>query len=444
MKTQPAIHPRGRSPRRAGRLFRCARRRRSGRDVQDDHHELGPSQRQVGSRARQGWHLQGVDEREHTRSRQVLGDRNDGHVRSRDRQRLFRSRRVRVEEVGEDGDFRPQAGDRLLPRTRSGAHSSVHTGAVGGRDDSPTLHRHGGRSRGQPPRRHVLGGHPRAAETACSPTATILESPRPSTLEAQAKAINDRGDIVGFADSNDGSGPIHAILWKNGKAADAVDLGVLPGYVTSEAYGVNNERVVLGLLFDRKERAVPFRWENGHMTVLRGPERAPPLHGESGCGRQECDQRPRRDDVDDDRGWRPTRSPLDSRRQGGLSSCPAGSHLDGCVQHQRQRRRVRLVAPLAEQGRCGEPRALDALGRGRPTADGAGPGRRDRRSDQPGGADRRIPRQPDGHRARERPVRGLAYAHGRAAASRASPAERDRRVRRRQRPRTGRGHDGHA
>ena len=114
-------------------------------------------------------------------------------------------------------------------------------------------------------------GPTRAAATACSPTATILESPRPSTLEAQAKAINDRGDIAGFADSKHGSGPIHAILWKNGKAASAVDLGVLPGYVTSEAYGINNDRVVFGLLFDRKKRAVPFRWKNGHMIVLRGP-----------------------------------------------------------------------------------------------------------------------------------------------------------------------------
>ena len=114
-------------------------------------------------------------------------------------------------------------------------------------------------------------GAGRAGATACSPDATILESPRSNTLEAQAKAINDRGDIVGFADSKRGSGPVHAIIWKNGKAVNAVDLGVLPGYVASEAYGVNDDLVVFGLLFDRKERAVPFRWEAGRMTVLRGP-----------------------------------------------------------------------------------------------------------------------------------------------------------------------------
>jgi hypothetical protein len=82
--------------------------------------------------------------------------------------------------------------------------------------------------------------------------------------------LNDRGDIVGFADSTNGSGPIHAILWKWGQVAAAVDLGVLPGYVSSEAYGVNNRRVVFGLLYDKQERTFPFRWADGRMTVLKG------------------------------------------------------------------------------------------------------------------------------------------------------------------------------
>ena len=68
---------------------------------------------------------------------------------------------------------------------------------------------------------------------------------------------------------------MHAILWKGGKAAGAVDLGVLPGYVASEAYGVNNDRVVFGVLYDKKERTFPFRWEAGHMTVLKGPNGRP-------------------------------------------------------------------------------------------------------------------------------------------------------------------------
>jgi probable HAF family extracellular repeat protein len=109
-----------------------------------------------------------------------------------------------------------------------------------------------------------------AAETACSPAASILARPRVGAQEVQAKALNDRGDIVGFADSSDPKAKaIHAILWKDGKTA--LDLGVLPGYVSSEAYGVNNNRVVFGLLYDKKERTFPFRWEAGRMTLLKGP-----------------------------------------------------------------------------------------------------------------------------------------------------------------------------
>jgi probable HAF family extracellular repeat protein len=111
----------------------------------------------------------------------------------------------------------------------------------------------------------------RAAGTACTPRTTILDSPRAGSREVQLKAINDRGDIVGFADSNNGKGAIHAILWKGGRATQAMDLGVLPGYVASEAYGVNDDRVVFGLLYDAKERIVPFRWEDGRMVVLKGP-----------------------------------------------------------------------------------------------------------------------------------------------------------------------------
>jgi len=109
----------------------------------------------------------------------------------------------------------------------------------------------------------------REAQTACSPSTTILESPRVGSNEVQAKALNDRGDIVGFADGTDGT--YRAILWKGGKVADAVDLGVLPGYISSEAYGVNNDRVVFGVLYDKKERTFPFRWQAGRMTVLKGP-----------------------------------------------------------------------------------------------------------------------------------------------------------------------------
>ena len=122
------------------------------------------------------------------------------------------------------------------------------------------------------------------ARASCSPRATIVSSPRRKSLEVQVKAINDRGDIVGFADSDGGSGPAHAILWKGGGVASAVDLGLLPGYVASEAYGVNGRRAVFGLLYDAKERAVPFRWERGRMTVLKGPNGGPLYTEKQGDG----------------------------------------------------------------------------------------------------------------------------------------------------------------
>ena len=120
----------------------------------------------------------------------------------------------------------------------------------------------------------IAGGSTSAARTSaagCSPAATILTSPRAGSMEVQSKALNDRGDVVGFADAGEGT-PIHAILWPGGKTAGAINLGVLPGYVSSEAYGVNDQRVVFGLLYDKKERTFPFRWQDGRMTVLKGPD----------------------------------------------------------------------------------------------------------------------------------------------------------------------------
>ena len=117
----------------------------------------------------------------------------------------------------------------------------------------------------------------RVAETACSPSTTILESPRSHSLEVQAKGINDRGDVVGFADARDGKSPVHAILWKGGKAADAIDLGVLPGYVASEAYGVNDRRVVLGLLYDMSAARARWRTSSAYAVTDSGRRGGNPL-----------------------------------------------------------------------------------------------------------------------------------------------------------------------
>jgi hypothetical protein len=87
----------------------------------------------------------------------------------------------------------------------------------------------------------------RAGGRACSPQVSVLKSPRTGSKEVQAKALNDRGDVVGFADARRGRKPIHAI-------------------------GINNKRVVFGLLYDKQERTYPFRWKAGRMTLLKGPD----------------------------------------------------------------------------------------------------------------------------------------------------------------------------
>ena len=204
----------------------------------------------------------------------------------------------------------------------------------------------------------VLGA-PEAAG-ACSPNSSILKSPRAGSQEVQAKALNDRGDVVGFADGEDGT--FHAILWKRGKAARAVDLGVPRGYVSSEAYGVNNHRVVFGLLYDKKERAFPFRWKDGHMTLLKGPN-----------GRLRQADVPDRNAINERGEIAATliiagqRRAVRWTREGKATCSPgaAGTHLDERMEHQRGRRRVRLVAQAAQRRRREQPGALDAIRQGR-------------------------------------------------------------------------------
>src|SRR4051794_41750613 len=96
----------------------------------------------------------------------------------------------------------------------------------------------------------LTGGHgsnddrAMAASRACAPASVIIASPRKVSREVQVKALNDRGDVVGFADSSDPkANTTHAILWANGKAGG--DFGVRPGYVASGGDGGVQRRVVL-------------------------------------------------------------------------------------------------------------------------------------------------------------------------------------------------------
>jgi len=81
--------------------------------------------------------------------------------------------------------------------------------------------------------------------------------------------INDFGEVVGSS-SLAGDTTQHAFLWSEGAAM--VDLGVLPGHISSQARAVNNHHQVVGLstppgfLGFFNSRA--FVWENGVMTDL--------------------------------------------------------------------------------------------------------------------------------------------------------------------------------
>src|SRR5436309_1620444 len=81
-------------------------------------------------------------------------------------------------------------------------------------------------------------------------------------------AINQQGDIVGFAgapDDPDGNF-LEAFIWT---VEDGMQpLGFLPGDVHSEAYGINENRQVVGLSCDADGNCRAFVWQNGVMQDL--------------------------------------------------------------------------------------------------------------------------------------------------------------------------------
>ena len=182
------------------------------------------------------------------------------------------------------------------------------------------------------------------------------------------------------------------------------------GYVSSEAYGVNNHRVVFGLLYDKKERTFPFRWKDGRMRLLKGPN-----------GRVRQADAPDRNTINERGEIAGTLLVAGNRRavrwtpqgQGELPPGAARAHLDERLEHRRGRHRVRVVAQAAERRRREQPRHLDEVRQGDRAEDRAGPCRRGRRADQPLRPDGRLPGQPrHGHRPRERPGSCLADASG--------------------------------
>ena len=83
----------------------------------------------------------------------------------------------------------------------------------------------------------------------------------PGGTFAEARNVNNRGQIVGSGDN--AAGDIHAILWENGQA---IDLGTLGG-ASSVAWGINDRGQIVGES-DANADSHAFLWQSGEMFDL--------------------------------------------------------------------------------------------------------------------------------------------------------------------------------
>jgi probable HAF family extracellular repeat protein len=84
-------------------------------------------------------------------------------------------------------------------------------------------------------------------------------------------AINDEGVVVGFSDlpGDTGGAPnYHAFSWT--RAQGAIDLGTLSGDVRSEALGINEDGLIVGLSRDAHRNIRAVIWFEGRIYDLNG------------------------------------------------------------------------------------------------------------------------------------------------------------------------------
>ena len=106
----------------------------------------------------------------------------------------------------------------------------------------------------------------------------------PNGNRSTARSLNQQGQVVGWSTvgklplPNFGELACHAFLWqRQGKSEWMRDLGTLPGWVNSYAYGINRRGEVAGTVSDAgsdtngvysNSRAKAFLWRSGKMMSL--------------------------------------------------------------------------------------------------------------------------------------------------------------------------------
>jgi probable HAF family extracellular repeat protein len=73
------------------------------------------------------------------------------------------------------------------------------------------------------------------------------------TASSFATAVNEHGDAAGHVDV--GTSSSHPVLYRDG---EVVDLGVLPGFDSAHAYGINDAGLVVGRAIDYRGQAAPI------------------------------------------------------------------------------------------------------------------------------------------------------------------------------------------
>jgi probable HAF family extracellular repeat protein len=109
-------------------------------------------------------------------------------------------------------------------------------------------------------------------------TPTLLQSPGSQYNQTFAFSINDAGQVVGQAVGQVGGSVVAVATEWNGLTPTV--LGLVPGYTIGEAYGINNNGVVVGKLCCDIQEPEAVIWANGTASLL---PRLKPVYGAHGA-----------------------------------------------------------------------------------------------------------------------------------------------------------------